>query len=281
MWERLKLAGLVVGVIFKVYFKILPPVALWLAIAWYFDISLVVALLVFIAVGMTGLGLAFTEYMAQSKDALHPKVKRDFYVVIDTNYNWNILKNSTRHRVEPDTLNSVYVFDSFEAAKAKFDAVSREHPFEDRPWLEYPKSHMDGSAYTEYEARLWVIPALSKQEAFDEAFYTDRRGLLGYGEGAHASNCVLFTDNDRRRQEYTTWWQERMDYKRYLDSRAWYLREHPDTTPEFPEPLDIEQWRSLDSEFWRERALPGYPASTGQGKGVTPPMATEPPSDLP
>src|SRR5450631_2889620 len=56
-YYRLKLSGLVVGVYFKVYFKIWSPVVLWLAIAWYFDISLVVALLVFIAVGMTGLGL--------------------------------------------------------------------------------------------------------------------------------------------------------------------------------------------------------------------------------
>ena len=132
MWERLKLAGLVVGVYFKVYYKIWSPVVLWLAIAWYFEISLVVALLVFIAVGMSGLGLALGECMAQLRGALPPNEKRDFYVVIDTNYKWNILKDSMRLRVEPYTLNSVYVFDSFEAAKAQFDAVSREHPFEDR-----------------------------------------------------------------------------------------------------------------------------------------------------
>jgi len=161
----------------------------------------------------------------------------------------------------------VYVFDSFEAAKAQFDSVCKQHPFEDLPWLEYPDGYMDGSAYEEYEARLWVIPALSKQKAYDEAFYTDRRRCLGYGEGAHASNLVLITDNDKRRQEYIGWWQERMDYKRYLDSRARYLREHPDTTPEVPEPLDIEEWRKIGSEFWRERALPGHPAPTREKKG--------------
>ena len=93
--------------------------------------------------------------LAQAPQTQPPE--RDFYVVIDTNYKWNILKNSDggfmRHGVEPYTLNSVYVFDSFEAAKAQFDAVSREHPFEDRPWLEYPNSYMDGSAYEECEAR--------------------------------------------------------------------------------------------------------------------------------
>jgi hypothetical protein len=64
-----------------------------------------------------------------------------------------------------------------------------------------------------------------------------------------------------------------MDYNRYLASRARYLSEHPDTTPECREPLDIEQWRDFGSEFWRERVNPGYPAH----KGVTLPTATEPP----
>ena len=103
MWERLTLAGLVVGAYFKICFKLWSPVALWLAIAWYFDISFVVALLVFIASGMIGLGLAFGQSTAQLKDALHPKVARDFYVVIDTNYKWNPLENSMRLHVEPYT----------------------------------------------------------------------------------------------------------------------------------------------------------------------------------
>ena len=177
--------------------------------------------------------------------------------------------------MEPDALNSVSVFDSFEAAKAKFDAVSREHPFEDRPWLEYPELYTDAPAYTEYEARLWVIPALSKQKAYDEAFYTDRRRAADTARG-FMRPIWYSSRSEKRRQEYTTWWHERMEDKRYLDSRAGYLREHPDTTPEFPE-LDIEQWRSLQSEFWKERALPGYRASIRQAKGVTPPTATEPP----
>jgi hypothetical protein len=262
MWERLKLTGLVIKVFAEVYFKIWSPVVLWLAIAWYFDISFVTALLVFIAVSITGLGQAFQTYQTQVKDAPHPVAKRDFYVVIDTNYKWNPLTNPSRPNLKPDTLDSIYAFESFEAAKSKFDAVSSEHyPFEDRsPWLEYPESYMDGSGYTEYEARLWVIPASSKQEAHDEACYHDRRRLLPFGSGAFASHLVFITNSDRRRDEYRTWWRRRMDYQRYLDSRATYLKEHPATTPECAEPLDIEQWAAHGDETWRERAFPGHPS---------------------
>lgn len=265
MWERLKLTAMVTKVIAGVYFKIWLPVLIWLVIAWYFDIPLVIALLIYIAVSITGLGLVFQTYQMQTKDAPHLDTRRDFYVVIDANYKWNPLTNNSRPSdLKPNMLDSIYAFDSFEAAKATFDAVSREHyPFEERsPWLEYPASHMDGSEFEEYEARLWVIPATIKQEAHDAAFYHDKRRLLGYGSGAFAAHLVFITDIDRRRLEYRTWWHQRMDYQRYVDSRLTYLKEHPDMTPECPEPLNFDQWAAHDEENWKERVLPGHPART-------------------
>lgn len=49
MWERLKLTAMVTKVIAGVYFKIWLPVLIWLVIAWYFDIPLVIALLIYIS----------------------------------------------------------------------------------------------------------------------------------------------------------------------------------------------------------------------------------------
>jgi hypothetical protein len=260
MWERLELIGIVVKVYAGIILKTLFPVVLWLTVAWYFDITFVVALLALIAISICGLSLTFQTYQAQATDAQPLKAKRDFYIVIDANYTWNILEKSSRHDLKPDTLNELYTFEDFGAARAMFEAASREHyADEDRPpWLEYPDAYMDGSRYFEYEARLWVIPALSKQEAYDKAFYDDSQRLLGYGSGATTSHLVSITNNDKRRQEYKTWWHERMDYRRYLDSRNKYLKEHPDVTPRFAE-LDIDEWRDLTSDRWPERAMPGHP----------------------
>jgi len=263
MWERFKLTAFVIRVYAGFYYKIFSPVALWLVIAWYFEISFVTALLLFIAVSITSLSLVYQTHQMQAEDT--PKEERDVYVVINTNYKWNPLTSIMRPMdLKPDTLDSVYAFDSFEAAKATFDAVSREHyPFEEQsPWIEYPESYMDGSRFDEYEARLWVIPATTKQEAYDEASYYDSRRLLGCGSGAFSSHLVFITDNDKRRLEYRTWWHQRMDYQRYLDSRGRYLKEHPDTTPECPEPLDFDQWAARGEENWRERVHPGHPART-------------------
>jgi hypothetical protein len=263
MWERVKLTCLYLRAYATGYIRICFPVVLWLAVAWYFDFSLMVTLLVFIAVNLNGLGVALQMIQAQAKDTPTTVVKRDFYVVIDTNYQWNILKGPRRD-MKPDTLDSAYSFDSFEAAKAMYEAVSREHyPNEDQlPWLEYPDSYMDGSEYTEYEARLWVIPATSKAEALDQAYYHDSRRLLGFGSGPTVSHLVLITNNEKRRQGYKTWWQQRMEYLRYLDSREAYLREHPDVVPGFVEPLDFEQWSSFDAAYMHENALPGRPSRT-------------------
>ncbi len=263
MWERVKLTCLYLLAYATGYIKICLPVVLWLAVARYFEVSLVVTLLVLIAVNLNGLGVALQMLQAQAKNTPTTGVKRDFYVVIDANYKWNILKGPRRD-LKPDTLDSAYAFDGFEAAKAMYDAVSREHyPNEGpSPWLDYPNSYMDGSEYTEYETRLWVIPATSKAEALDQAYYHDSRRLLGFGSGPTVSHLVLITDNRKRRQDYTTWWQQRMEYLRYVASREAYLREHPDVVPGFPEPLDFEEWSSFEAAYIHEKALPGRPSRT-------------------
>jgi hypothetical protein len=262
VWERLKLTGLTIWLYAVGFWQVIFPVVLWLAVAWVFDISFVITLLVFIAVNLNAMGLAH-----KTPDAPKAGGKRDFYVVIDTNYTWNPLENNLRPRdAKPDTLDAVYAFDSFDAAKAMCDSVSREHyRWEDCfPWLEHPEPYLDGSRYEEYEARLWVIPATSKQEAHDKARYHDRRRLLG-GDGWYASDehLLFITDTEKRRSAYIAWWRDRKDYQRYLDRRASYLKDNPQASPGCWE-LDFSEWQSpddiADGVAKMERHSPGRPS---------------------
>jgi hypothetical protein len=136
VWERLRLTGLYIKVYTEAYWKVFYPVVLWLSVAWYFDLSIVATLLVFIAVSINGLGLA-VRMQQTLRDALKPQTKRDFYVVIDANYKWNILRKMSRPGdLKSDTLDMVYAFDGFEPARAMYEGVSKEHyRFEDcLPW---------------------------------------------------------------------------------------------------------------------------------------------------
>jgi hypothetical protein len=242
-----------------------------LVVHWpFFYIPYDTILLGFLAVGLTGLGIALAPLVARFGQA-GEQLKRDFYVVVDANYKRNILQHGW-HKAEPYTLDSVYAFDNFEAARAMYDNVSKEHyPFEERaPWLKYPDSYMDGFAYEEYEARLWVIPALSKQEAHGKASYHDSRQYLGgKGNSCHDSHLLFITDNEERRENYKTWWHLRMDYVRYLAKRKQALGNHPDVKPACWE-LDFDEWCNPDEISYgkgkRERYRPGCSADDPAAK---------------
>jgi hypothetical protein len=268
MIEKLKTFAFIARVFFVTYWRLFAPMLIWLAIGGYFGIPFDTILLGFLAVGLTGLGIEISPVVARLRLIEQPK--QDFYVVIDANYRRNVLENNW-HKAEPYTLNSVYAFHSFEAAKAMYDSVSKEHyPFEKRsPWLEYPDSYMDGSAYEEYEARLWVIPAVSKQEAYDKAYYHDRRRLLG-GDYAFADHLLFVTDNNKRREDYIAWWRLRMEYVRYLATRKQTLIDHPDVQPACWE-LDFDEWCNPDEisngKGKRERYKPGCAADDPRAHG--------------
>lgn len=269
MIERLKTFAFIVRVFCVTYWRLFAPMLLWLVIGRYFGIPFDTILLGFLAVGLTGLGIEISPVVAR----LGEQPKRDFYVVIDANYKRNILEKGW-HNVKPYTLDSVYAFDSFEAAKAMYDNVSKEHypPDECSPWLKYPDSYMDGTAYEEYEARLWVISAMSKQEAHDKAYYDDSRRLLG-GDYAFADRLVFITNNDKRRADYLTWWHLRMDYRRYLARRKQALADHPDVKPACWE-LDFDDWCTpdeiSDGKRKREKYKPGCSADDAQARGYEP-----------
>ena len=103
---------------------ILLPFSAWIAVTAWFNVPTDIAALTFIAVGISALGVVlhvqFSRFIAAGE------VIRDYYIVIDSMYCWNpLMSNGRPFKIKPELGQTLYAFDDFEAAKAKYESIRR------------------------------------------------------------------------------------------------------------------------------------------------------------
>jgi hypothetical protein len=194
-------ASTVVGAGLGALLKILVPVIVWVGIGhYYLNFPLEVTLLAYIAVQIT------TLCVAQASQVQPPNTpeSRDFYVVTDDSYHWDLTLNISRWKVEPQLGGSTQAFDNLEAARLTYQQLEGEHnPLE----LEgHDLRYHEIFGYDEQETRTWVVFAQSKTQAYDKVWYDESRRRLGHDR--RTDHLLLVTDNEKRRQTYREWWRQ-------------------------------------------------------------------------
>ena len=212
MLAKLKLACLYVKIYAGFCWKAISPVMLWLAVAWFFEISSVLTLLVYLAVS---LNVWFMIYFQRSTPSGQPDAEQDFYVVTDDEYQFDITRGNrwSSGGIKPKFVGTTYAFDNFEAARIKYHSLEAEHySFENCSFLSELEnrdlSYHEKFGYDEKEARLWVVSARSKTEAYDKVWYDESRKHLT-GDGRQ-HDLLLVTNNEPRRRLYLDWWHGAM-----------------------------------------------------------------------
>jgi hypothetical protein len=185
------------------------PLVGWVAAAHYWlGMSVEVALLGFIAV-MTSVLAGIAQEQTRRKP--EPMPARDFYVVTNEHYRWDITRGAMRSwKLKPELGGTMFAFDALAAAEVKYRRLEEEHSPLD---LEYADlGFHDRYGYDEEETRLWVVYAHSKTEAHDKVFYDESRAALGHD--GRTDDLLRVTDNGGRKQKYLDWWREKMEEKR-------------------------------------------------------------------
>ena len=187
------------------------PLVGWVAAAHYWlGMSVEVALLGFIAVTTSVLASIAQEQASRKPE---PKPPRDFYVVTDERYRWDITHGVMRTRkLKRELGGTMFAFDTLAAAEVKYRQLEDEHSSLDleNADLWYHETY----GYDEEETRLWVVYAHSKTEAHDKVFYDDSRAVLGHD--GRTDDLLRVTDNDGRKQEYLAWWGEQRAKKQAI-----------------------------------------------------------------
>jgi hypothetical protein len=185
-------------------------VILWVAVGhYYFGFSTEIVLLALIALNVTAFVGVQTAMHVQAQAQAIKMPERDFYVVTEDSYRWDITRNGTRHGVKRELGSAIQAFDSFEVAMFRYRQLEKEH---DPLKLEgRDLGYHETFGYDEQETTLWVISAQSKAEAYRKVFFDESRRLIGFGDDDHA---LLVTDNRERQQRYLDWWGDQMDLAR-------------------------------------------------------------------
>ncbi len=212
MLTKLKLAFLYIKIYAGFCLKAITPVALWLAVGWYFEISSAHTLLMYLAVSVN---VCFMIYLQRSNQSAPPQAKRDFYIVTDSEYKWDLTRGNrwANGGVKPELGGTAYAFDNFEAAKLKHHTLEAEHYSFESGTFELEMENRDLSyhenfGYHEQEVRLWVVLAQSKTEAYDMVWYDESRKHLIGDERQH--DLLMITKNETRRRLYLEWWHKVM-----------------------------------------------------------------------
>jgi hypothetical protein len=127
---------------------------------------------------------------------------RDFYVVTDESYRWDITRPASRWKVERQLCGSTHAFDNLEAARLKCQQLEGEHNLLE---LEgHDLWYHETFGYKEQETRMWVVFAESKTQAYDKVWYDESRRRLG--KNGRTDHLLLVTNNEERRKTYLDWW---------------------------------------------------------------------------
>ena len=210
MLEGLKFGLEVTAILLKQFIRILIPVAIWTSIGLYLGFQIQAVLLSFIAVSLSAFAVIYDDQRPKKPEMYQADITaRDFYVVTNASYEWDIANSGSRRNVEPNLGAETVAFSDLEAAIIKYKSFEVEHEpaswenttLADNHHVKHKGWH---SHYEEAEARLYVVSAQSKPEAYDMIFYDDKRKLVTYDE---RRNCLLMATNNRERQAaYLSWW---------------------------------------------------------------------------